>query len=130
MVYADSSALVKTVVQESETSALNAFFQATLHRLVTSKLAIIEVTRACRLAGSSPERDTAVKALFESCELVEISDGIVMHAAALVTAELRSLDAIHLATALEVRASEMLVYDRRLAAAAAAAGLVASNPGA
>jgi uncharacterized protein len=46
------------------------------------------------------------------------------------TTRLRTLDAIHLATALEVGAGEMLVYDRRLADAASAGGIVVLSPGA
>jgi len=42
----------------------------------------------------------------------------------------RTLDAVHLASALRIRARRMLVYDRRLAEAADAAGLETIAPGA
>jgi uncharacterized protein len=62
--------------------------------------------------------------------LVEVSATVLRTAAGLASAQLRSLDAIHLASALRVAPHEVIAYDRRLREAAEAAGLQASSPGA
>lgn len=99
-------------------------------QLVTSKLAIVEVTRAGRVAGASAARDRLVEGLLDSCLLVDVSEEILERAATLVTSRLRSMDAIHLATAVYLSVEEMLVYDHRLADAARGMGITVFSPGA
>lgn len=68
--------------------------------------------------------------LVESCLLVEPSEALVRAAADLASLTIRTLDAIHLASAQRIGADEMLVYDVRLRDAAAAGGIPPVNPGA
>jgi uncharacterized protein len=62
--------------------------------------------------------------------LVETSDELLRAAAALTSAVVRTLDAIHLASAMRIDPDEFAVYDRRLAGAATEAGLSVASPGA
>ena len=62
--------------------------------------------------------------------LVEVTGDLLDEAVSYTSVRVRALDALHLASALRVGAREMLVYDRRLAEAAAAAGLEVVSPGA
>lgn len=66
----------------------------------------------------------------DATELLDVDRELLETAVSWTSARVRSLDAIHLASALRVGAREMLVYDRRLAEAAAAAGLEVLSPGA
>jgi uncharacterized protein len=66
----------------------------------------------------------------EEIVLVAVTETILRRAANLEPAPLRSLDAVHLATALDVGAEAMIVYDRRLADAARGYGLTVLSPGA
>jgi uncharacterized protein len=91
--------------------------------LATSELSIVEVVRAVKVARPDPERIAEAERLLGSLELASVSETVIRRAAELASAELRSLDAIHLATAERLGAPEIVTYDRRLAAAAAQLGL-------
>lgn len=122
LVYCDSSALVKLVIDEPESGALAAWL-ATVATMATSRLAVVEVERATRIAnpGAGVARDT--RRVLESCLLVDVTREILREAAGLNSVRVRSLDAIHLATALRLNADALLCYDERLAAAARARGM-------
>jgi predicted nucleic acid-binding protein len=128
LVYLDSSALVKLVIDEPETLALREFLGAYPDRL-SSVVGSVETLRIARRVGGSDALDRA-QALLEAIELVRLSDSTQTAAARLEPIELRSLDAIHLATALSLTPdlAGMVVYDRRLADAARAAGLTVWAP--
>lgn len=66
----------------------------------------------------------------DEADLVDVDRELLDAAVAWTSARVRSVDAIHLASALRVGARQMLVYDRRLAEAAEAAGLEVLSPGA
>lgn len=125
LVYADASALVKLVLEEPE-SAILARAVTGLGALVTSRLSAVEVTRAVRLEapGLVPESDR----LLRSCVRVAVLDEVVDRARRLAGERLRTLDALHLATALHAGARTVLAYDRRLLDAAAAEGLRVLSP--
>lgn len=127
--YIDSSALVKLIVREDETSALEADL-AGRDGLVTSAVAVVECRRAVRRAGPKRLLQQA-EAVFESVYLVEMTRPILERAAALDPEVMRSLDAIHVATALSVGDPdlELLTYDDRMADAARAGGLRVVQPG-
>lgn len=129
LAYVDSSALVKLMVRERETPALEADLA---HRegLVTSRLAVLECRRAARRAGNARVQD-AVDAVLESLYLLDITPAILERACTVGPPLLRALDAIHLATALSVgdMEPEVVTYDRRLADAATASGLRVVQPG-
>ncbi len=96
---------------------------------MTSRLAIVELLRAVRISRPEEERISEAKRLLASLALVSLSDGVLYRAAELASPQLRSLDAIHLATAERIGVDELLTYDLRLAAAAERLGLRVVSPG-
>ncbi|MQY28499.1 type II toxin-antitoxin system VapC family toxin [Nocardia aurantia] len=124
MLYLDTSALVKLVRLEPETDALRHWLgERPDLPWVASALVEVELVRAVRIAA--PGDLVHVPAVLARVDIVEI-DGIVRaNAAAVSPATVRSLDAIHLATALELATdlTSFVAYDKRLGEAAAAAGL-------
>jgi predicted nucleic acid-binding protein len=129
-VYADASALVKLVVEERETGALEEFVNLRTPLLATCALAVVEVLRAVRIAGLGANGARRARRHFDAAVLLDVDRELIEAAIGWTSAQVRSLDAIHLASALRVGAREILVYDRRLAEAAAAAGLEVLSPGA
>jgi predicted nucleic acid-binding protein len=128
MIYLDSCAIVKLVVAESESAALREFLAGRPDELpVTSALARVEVVRAMRnLGGAAADAAVAVLAQIDQMPLVDP----LLDAAGAGGGVLRSLDAIHLAsaTALEDGLTAFVTYDKRLAAAAADIGLPVHAP--
>ncbi len=128
--YLDASALVKLIVRERESRALvEALAPAT--PVTTSVVAAVEVVRAARATGRAAQTVDRALRIIDGCDLVEL-DSAVRSSAALVDPHLlRTLDAIHLASALSVQEhlDAFVTYDRRLAEAAAAIGLPVSSPG-
>ncbi len=127
MLYLDSSAIVKLVTREPGTTELVQAVRAD-PEVVSSALARTEVVRAVRRSGG---RTARAEAVLDRIALVHIDDGILRSAARLVPPELRTLDAIHLATALSlaVDVAAVVTYDGRLARAAVEAGLDVRSPG-
>ena len=127
--YVDSSAVLKLVVSEAETATLTAYLAAR-DALVASRLAVLECRRAVRRTSKKRVLQ-AVEDVFEAIYLLELSPAILDRAAAVDPPLLRSLDAIHLATAQSIGDPdlEIVTYDRRLAEAAVASGLRAVQPG-
>ena len=130
VVYADASALIKLVVREPESRSLVAAIPARAD-VVTSVVSIAEVARCLRVAGLVEEIEVVdVMDVLDGVALVGTDRAIARAAAGIASESLRPLDAIHLATALAVAPDVMLVYDRRLAAGAAASGIRVETPGA
>jgi predicted nucleic acid-binding protein len=127
-VYLDSSAIVKLVFNEPETPGLERFLREWPRRISTA-VASIETMRAARLVGDSDVVGHAIRVL-AAIHLIDLDHTIVKTACEVDPPALRSLDAIHLATALSLGAdlAGMVVYDRRLAAAARAADLTVWAP--
>ena len=115
--YLDSSALVKLAVQEPESGALRRYLKRR-RPLVSSALARTEVLRALLLEGD--EALTRGRAVLASVEIIRINDRILNAAAVLRPPEIRSLDAIHLATAqhLGTDLGRVVTYDERILHAA------------
>jgi predicted nucleic acid-binding protein len=129
LVYLDSSALVKLVVTEPESSALMEFLRSQSER-VSSAVALVEVPRALRRAGFGASERRRSREVMARIALVDVDRRILAAAAAVDPPALRTLDAIHLATALAVRedVATIVTYDRRLAAAAERVHLEVSVP--
>ena len=124
--YLDSSALVKLIAREPETAALRQEL-ARWPRRVSSSLAAIEVTRtAQRLGARATPLAPRVLAGLQRLAI----DPIVSAAMSIGSPLLRSLDAIHLATAASIRADlgVLITYDRRMLADAGALGLPIASP--
>lgn len=119
--YLDSSAIVKLVVPEPETKALRDLLRTWPER-VSSVIARIEVERVARRIGGGTVR--RARTVLSRVALVELDDELVHAAAAVESTDLRTLDAIHVATALSLGEDlgAMCAYDARLADAAAATG--------
>ena len=134
MIYLDSCAIVTLVAPEPQTTALNAWLDERADLDVfTSKLSEVEVPRA--LHRNHPGLLAAVSGTLRRLYRIEINDVVRATAAAYLDPDLRSLDAIHLATADAVAASGRTVtafvtYDQRLGTAAQEAGLTVAAPGA
>ena len=130
--YLDSSAAVKLFTAEAESPALASVVRELIGsgvgRLFLSRLTQLETVRSLRRKGEDP---TVADRFFEAVDLVDIRSQDFEKAQHVLPSSLRSLDALHLVSAL--RLSElgiaMVTYDRQLAEAAAAAGLRAISPG-
>jgi uncharacterized protein len=119
---------VKLVVSESESTELRHHLAAE-QVLTASGIALVEVPRATSIADPTPETERDTEELLASCTVVDVDDSLLRAAAVLASESLRTLDAIHLASALRVEADEFITYDRHLGRAAAEAGLVVVSPG-
>ena len=130
-VYLDASAIVKLIVSEAETAALMATLADWPDR-VSSVVARVEVHRALRRAGASPSQRARAEAVLAGLVLIRVDEPILSGAAALRDPHLRALDAIHLATALSLGddSETFIVYDAKLAKAAAKQRLQVAHPGA
>jgi predicted nucleic acid-binding protein len=80
------------------------------------------------MANPGQEVQEEVDRLFSSCMLVAVSAQLLRAARKLASASIRTLDAIHLASALRIEADELLAYDRRLLAAADEQGMTVATP--
>lgn len=125
--YLDSSALVKLAVLEPESVALRRWLRGRGPH-VTSALARTEVARALLPLGPHFVRRGAD--VLRRMEVVRINDRVLADAGRLLPADLRSLDAIHLASAqlFGMSLGRLVTYDERMAEAAAAAGLTVVAP--
>jgi predicted nucleic acid-binding protein len=126
LLYVDASAFVKLVLAEPETPALVAAL-AGAGRLVSSEIFEVEVLRATRRGGGDVN---VARAQLEAVRLLPLDDSIRLRAGELTPATVRSLDAIHVASALSLgeRLDGLYTYDERMAAAAREAGLDVRAP--
>jgi predicted nucleic acid-binding protein len=119
VVYLDSSAFVKLFLPEPDAPALTRYL-ASRPRRVSAMLLRTEALRTAIRAALSPQRMLLVRALLESVSFIVADQALSDEAGILQPPELRSLDAIHLATAraLGTNLSALVTYDQRLADAA------------
>ena len=120
--YLDSSAIVKLVVEEPETEALGSTLEA-WSELATSRLARVEVPRA--LAAKGEAAVEAGREVIDALLLVPLDDVVLDVAAALGPPVLRSLDAVHLASAISLGddLGVLITYGERMLAAAGPVGV-------
>jgi len=128
--YIDSSAVVKLLLEETHSQQLTAFYDE--HRSdawVSSSLMRIEVART--VTRALPSAQAEVPALLAAFGYLAIDDEIAEAAAREPDPDLRSLDAIHLASArvLGEQLAAVVTYDERLAAATTRVGLPVHTPG-
>jgi predicted nucleic acid-binding protein len=131
LLYLDSSALVKLVLPEEESGALLESLSVWPVR-VTSELARVEVMRAARRATARLGAEKRAEEVMAGLYLLKIDSDILTGAARLEPRILRSLDAIHLASALSLGTDlgAIVIYDGNMASAAAGHGLRVLAPGA
>ena len=130
LLYLDSSALVKLVLPEAESEALLESLSDWPVR-VTSELARVEVVRATRRATAQPETEQRAEEVLAGLHLLKMDNDIFRASARLEPRSLRSLDAIHLASALSLGADlgAIVIYDSNMSAAAKGHGLQVLAPG-
>jgi len=118
LVYLDTSALVKLVFDEPESAALVAFLE-TLPDRVCSAVASVELTRVVR-SVQDPVVERDAKRILKGVHLIAVDDALLAVAATTEPRSLKTLDALHLATArgLGHELAGVITYDRRLAEAA------------
>ena len=129
MIYLDTSAFVKLVRAEPETDALRAFLGGAQDQdLVSSVLLATETRRAVqrRALPSLARADLRLTRVRQ----VDLTHAVVETAGRLPQPDLRTLEAVHVATALLLRdeISNLVTYDVRMAAAATAEGLPVVTP--
>jgi uncharacterized protein len=126
--YLDTSAIVKLVTEESDTPAVESAL-AHCEAAFSSRLAVVECTRAIARASDRNALTTSAE-IFDALVLHEVNAAVLDKAATLMPSSLRSLDAIHLATALLLEQSNLafVTYDDKLARAAEAQGLSVLQP--
>ena len=126
MLYLDTSAAAKLLLEEAESAALEELLANEPEPLVTSRVGVIELRRVARRGGASADRADAIAASLAVIEL----DATVERIAVGLGPDLSALDAIHLASALA--AGDVLdgfvCYDASLAEAASRDGLTVLSP--
>jgi predicted nucleic acid-binding protein len=124
--YVDSSALTKLVLDEPDSLAMRRWYVESDH-VLCSRIGILETRRA--VARGQPDPDH-LDVILRSVEIVEFDADIAWQAAVVGPLSLRTLDAIHLASAVALlpEVDSFVTYDDRLAIAAHAVGLPAVRP--
>ena len=128
ILYVDTSAALKLVVEEPESAALAMYLEAAVSRgdkLAASMLLYTELHCAANRRGLP---GGLVNSVLSGINLADVARSDLMYAAAL-PGRLHSADAIHLAAAIRLQADVLIAYDAGLLAAAVDAGLNALSPG-
>ena len=129
MIYLDTSAAAKLVHPEPESGALAVFLVEHLASpLVSSALLYPELVRA--VSRYRPDGVARAIGLLQRIMIVPLANDIVANAATIGTPTLRTLDALHLATAISIggELNAFVTYDKRLADAATVLGLTVAAP--
>lgn len=126
--YVDASALTKLVLAEPDSVAMRRWYVEN-ERVLCSRIGIVETRRAIARRDHDPVHLDAIVA---SVEIIELDASIARTAAIVPPIGLKTLDAIHLASALAIadEVDAFVTYDLRLAQAARAAGLPVVMPAA
>ncbi len=126
--YLDTSALVKLVVAEAETPVLLAWLAGRPGQPTSSDIARTELLRVVR--RTAPDRLERARRVLDSVTLIKLATETFEEAGRLAPATMRSLDALHLATALRLgdELDTVVTYDDRLAEAARLNGASAVGP--
>lgn len=130
-VYVDTSAAAKLFVAEQESPALRRWLASQPQpQLISSALLAVELIRVLSLARPAAI-PAAERFLAQDVDIVEITPPVLSDAVRMPPSRLRTLDAIHLATAFDLGPVIDLVlsYDELLTAAARNAGLETVQPG-
>jgi len=142
VIYLDSCALVKLVLAEKETPALEAYLAGRRSQMLSCQLAVTEVIRVVRRSCHDAqrrlvvdpvvrdERLAAATRLLDRIDLLVVDRSVFTAAAVYDDPHVGSLDAIHLVCARDVgeTLTDFITYDKTLACAASAAGLPLAQP--
>lgn len=127
-VYLDTTAMVKLVRQEAGSDGVRSLLETTDAVPVSSQIAEIELMRAVR--RHSPELSDPARSLLDEIVLLPLTAEMRVRAQFIKPVSVRSLDSVHMATALEISShlAHFATYDQRMAEASAAAGLPVVSP--
>ncbi|MDF0528659.1 type II toxin-antitoxin system VapC family toxin [Tsukamurella sp. 8F] len=132
MIYLDTSALIKLLVEEEETRSLLSWLAGRKGEAsISSDLSRVEVMRTVLRAGESGLVEQA-RYVLDSLDILPLSEPVIALAETVGSPSLRSLDALHLAAALQVESevTAFVTYDHRLQEACRDVGLPVAAPGA
>ena len=127
-VYIDTSAAAKLVVEEDETSAVKSYLNDRSANDIPLVSSLLLETELRRLAVRYDLEQSTVADVLRRFDLIEPDRALFTEAGLLPGKNLRSLDALHLATAVRADVDVVLAYDRRMADAAQAIGLQVAAP--
>ena len=128
MYYLDTSAAVKLVIAEEGTNSLLRWLESHENQVFSSDLLRTELLRVTR--RTVPDLMVRARAILDALVILTLSTEVCERAAILEPRLLRSLDAIHLAAAMEMGDDlrGLVTYDRRLAAGAESLGIEVLTP--
>ena len=127
MWYIDSSAIIKLIKVEKESAAL---VKKLPRSIITSRIARVEVART--IAQHEPDLLDLAYDVLSDIQMIAVEDSIISIAENLpVFTQLRSLDAIHVASATAMKSivQGIITYDKQMGEAASALGFAVSSPG-
>lgn len=127
-VYLDTSAFLKLIVTEAESTALQRYLRRWPSRVSAAPVRT-EAIRSLRRAGHDNLVSPA-RRLLNAMRLIRLDEPLLDRAAGLDPRQLRSLDALHLAAALTIGSDlgVFLTYDERLRDAAREVGITVDAP--
>ncbi len=127
MIYVDTSALAKLVAAEPETESLRTYLrQNVMMPAASSELTLVELRRAALRRGG--EAAESVEDVLARVDTYPLTREVIARASSMEPVALRTLDALHIATALEIRATAVVTYDQRMMQACHANGLDSIAP--
>lgn len=127
MIYADTSALVKLLSREAESSGLHAWLSELDDVVATNMIGVVELKRVA--ARIDAEAVASATVILQRLDRLEVVGATYALAADLPPASLRTLDALHLASAVQAGdTSGLLTYDARMSEAAELVGLPVVSP--
>ncbi|MEB3051672.1 type II toxin-antitoxin system VapC family toxin [Mycolicibacter sp. MYC123] len=132
MIYMDTSALVKLIVQEPKSAALRRWLADVEDRdHVTSAVGRVELMRTALRGGDTEIVDNAQRILDEDLDIMAVTDDVIAKAELIGPTALRALDAIHLASAAQLgdALTAVVVYDHRLIEGCRNLGYRIESPG-
>jgi predicted nucleic acid-binding protein len=126
LAYIDASALAKLILDESGSAEMRHWYVES-ERVVSSRVGVVETRRA---VGRKDHDSAHLETILRSVDVLEFDAAIARSAAAVAPAGLKTLDAIHLASALALagEVDAFVTYNDRLAEAARAIGLPVVRP--
>lgn len=128
IVYLDASAAAKLVWREPESEALRGFLASIDDSPDSIRSSILLETEVRRAAARNQVSQSYVTSALEKLHLADVGRDLFTSAGLLPGAGLRSLDSLHIATALRMETDVFITYDLRQAEAARECGLHTSSP--
>jgi predicted nucleic acid-binding protein len=131
LIYVDSCTVIKLIIEEEHSAALVTYLSSATLEMISSELTRVEVCRTLIRIGQRERTRAETDALLSQIAKLPVVAGIIDKAGDAPGPTLRTLDALHLATATRLgpAVTEFITYDKRLAKAATEAGLPLTMPG-